>query len=643
MEVLLSRLSYRLYELESYCLSYEISPVESLIDINDELDWLSDNASDQFELMSARQLLGSFSALVLNLQQNHSPFNIYFRDLFLEYIDLIRQLILEQNFNLSNTPNLIKKEPQIELLEKKVGQIQTEMRLTKCELGAFEAELDQENADWLNILMDFIERFSRVGEYSFEGGLNYKFNLSRDDTTFINRNNASALLKIGVKTAQSLVWMKRNFNNFQWFPVDSVAEKKDINLIPYFRGFRHANAIMQWRDRKRFNYLYYYKELESAYLNFQGISLERVAERLKVMLGISIVVLPRQSDLHVNSRIVSSLLQDMSIAIRSISVLPHSSFTLFVHDVAANSKLSIIMGVMSDRKLISDFNHSFKNLVLTLPIDLDVLEHKLWSMDFGDERICVPDEKFHSIQSCKNAVLSLPDNEPFVKIEFEGVGLIDVFVTNNEDLSYEKEKSVILVDELGVISGFLVSEIVSECHAYKTPSSGIGSKIKMLWSLENADVIAEINPLAYLDSNNKQKVRQSEVVVDTSGWIALIAGIRIFISVEVVEKHLTVSMTDTFHIAYSEFSLVKIEGRCCPFLDLATKPALSLLLLSWQGESVCLSINSIYYEKNLDTLKQEIENVERIDLCDIPQAFENEYEGVLYVIDTQCLDRFFDK
>lgn len=141
----------------------------------------------------------------------------------------------------------------------------------------------------------------------------------------------------------------------------------------------------------------------------------------------------------------------------------------------------------------------------------------------------------------------------------------------------------------------------------------------------------------------KQKVRQSEVVVDTSGWIALIAGIRIFISVEVVEKHLTVSMTDTFHIAYSEFSLVKIEGRCCPFLDLATKPALSLLLLSWQGESVCLSINSIYYEKNLDTLKQEIENVERIDLCDIPQAFENEYEGVLYVIDTQCLDRFFDK
>ena len=644
MEVLLSKLSYRLYELESYSLSYDFSPVESLIDIREGLDWLSANAAQQFELMSLNELLDSFLRLVAGLQHELSPFNFKFRDLLLEFIDLARQLILEQDFYLSFEPNLATKSHQITLISNKIDLLSNELTTgSNLAVNVYESDVDQDNDYWLNDLIDFIERFSRVGAYYFEGGLNFKpEGLMNEDVKLI-LNNTSSSLVLGVKTSQSLAWMKHNFNKFRWNKRQDSKLVSPLNLASLFKGFRHANELLGWREKKRFKYSNYYKELESVYLASQSLTLKQAAKQLSSISKLDIEVMAYQSSLYVDLDAFDKLKQSLAKAINLNSCDHSFQYYLSLKDCAGCSYLSLEevneLGLQSESEvgLIGGPNQidvELNKLSLSVSVDLDVLEHSVWQMNFANEVICVPDHKIHSIQIFEVRDFESCDNFSIIQMTFDSIGTIDVFVAPHEQSQLEGDARVVLIEEVGRTYGILVTDMRLQRRAYKVASKGVNAKVTMLWCLGGENVVPEINPCAYEETSINLIVKQDDIRVDKSGWLAKVAGVFCFIGADIVEKHLPVTLENVVNLPGISLPLAKLEGVCYPYLDIEKELAISLVLLTSQDKYICLPVEAIYYEADMSNKLQSIEGIDRLDLREFSLLSSNYDANLLYVIDS---------
>jgi len=638
MEVLLSKLSYRLYEMESYCLSYETFPLDSLIDIKEGLDWLKDASADLSYLVQLEPLLIQLTQFVSYLQQRLSPFSPDYRDLFLEFIDIVRQLVLEQGFYASAGFHLATKKEQIAQLIEKIQQERADIIQPGRELNQFEARLEQDDEAWLSIVMDFIERFSRVGEYTFDGILTYKSDANTKNIGQLNQAGLASILTISVKTAQSLAWMRCHFNHFKWFVSTQGVSSKAKDLRPVFDALRQAKMLIHKQDQKYFAYRSSYQALEAAYLTTQTKSLANVAAQLTDKLGLPVFVLPTQSDLSVSDLEVSILLDDIFSLFGSLSVLSHQVFTLFSQDVSGCSKLIVISGLLdagSERYLQRGSEYSGRDLVFSASYGLSVLGFKVWLSSTSDGLICIPDDKLHSIHKWDDRALDL--TQSYISMVLEGVGLVDVFIGNNEILDSKIEKNVILINDLGVTYGILVGAVSVRYQAYKVPSFGLKPYINMLWYLDRVGVVAEINPLALIQAKSEPVEPPSDTpdLEGEQGWIVKIAGKTCFIHPEVVERHLTADKVERVALSYVDLPFIQLEGRCYPYFDFAKGSALSLLLLAWQGDSFCLSVSSIYYQKNVKSLLLKVEIIERLTFFDLSLIDEKNNENVLYVIDTK--------
>ena len=635
MEVLLSKLSYRLYELESYSLSYDLSPVESLIDIREGLDWLSVNASKQLELMSLDELLSSYLRLVISLQQAFSPFNFKFRDLLLEFIDLARQLILEQDFYLSYEPNLAIKTHQISLMFNKVEQLNGKLEAnSNLEMNVYESQVDQDNDYWLDDLIDFIERFSRVGVYYFEGGLNFKQEEVLNNDAKLALSGASTSLVLGVKTSQSLAWMTHNFTKFAWGIKQNAAVVSSLNLTPLFRGLRHANELLDWREKKRFKYSNYYKDLEKFYISSQSLTLKQAAEQLSNVLKALVETKENQNDLCISLNAFSKLQQSLPPVIKAISSSDSPKCYLSVNDYSGSTLLSLKVEESSFECEYTGDANALGGGYLSVSTDLDVLEHPVWQMKFANETICVPDHKIHSIQIYDVIDLGSCDNFSFVEMTFENIGVVDVFIAPKNIGLSELDARVVLIEGVEHIYGILVTDLELKRHAYKVLSKGVDAKTNMLWCVDGTNVVPEINPCAYDENGVNLVLRQDDVDIKGGGWLALINGIRCFIHADIVEKHLPVLFENVINLPGSTLPLVKLEGVCYPYLELEKRAVSSLVLLAWQDKSICVCVSSIYYEADTRELLQEVEGIKRAYFAEFALTSPNYDANLLYVIDS---------
>jgi len=640
MEVLLSKLSYRLYEMESYCLSYETYPLDSLIDIKEGLVWLKDASADFPYLTQLESLLMQLSQLVSCLQQRLSPFSPDYRDVFLEFIDLVRQLVLEQGFYAYSDFHLSAKSEQITQLIKRVQKETAGAIQPTRELNQFEAILEQDDDAWLSIVLDFIERFSRVGEYTFDGKLTYKFDTNAKSDGLLSQAGLAPLLTIGVKTAQSLAWMKCHFDQFKWSASKPAVRLKTKDLRPVFSVLRQAKMLIHEQDQKNFAYHSSYKVLEAAYLATQAEYLANLAAQLTEKLGCSVFSLPAQSDLYISELDVSTLFDDIFSLFSSYSVLSDQVFTLFSQDVSGGSRLIIVSGLLDtkfERHWLKNPEYKDSELVFNASYGLSVLGHKVWLLNASDGLICVPDDKLHSIQVWDNRELTVDAAQNAISVVLEGVGQVDVFIGNSEILDSKIEKNVILINDLGVIYGILVETVAVRYHVYKVPSLGLSPSINMLWYFDKVGVVAEINPLALMNAESENLVSQKKepALLAEQGWVVKIADKTLFIHPEVVERHLTADKVERLALSYVDLPFIRLDEWCYPYFDFAKGSALSLLLLTWQGSRVCLSVNSIYYKKGLNDILLETENVERLALYDLSLIDEKKTENVLYVIDAK--------
>lgn len=641
MDVLLSKLSYRLYELESHSLSYRHSPVESLIEVKEGLDWLSNMAKAQFELMPMAKLLDSFQHLVINLQRKHSPFNANVRDLLLEFIDLARQLVLEQSFYSASVLNLPPKHYQIENLISKVALIDASLDSSKQLIKHFEAEVDQDDDDWLNKLIDFVERFSRVGEYYFEGGLNYKLESASQGLTQRSSGDVVHVFKLGVKTAQSLAWMKANFDQFQWISKDILENYKEQDLRPLFKGIRLAKSLMPKRAQREFKYPSYYNELESLYLKTQALSLEKIAEKLSIKLKASVGILPSQSKQYVDIGGAQDLEAEIDLARGLGAESKNAPFTLLVRDVSGTSWLSLINEDVLKELAMADFSSLGQHCLLSIPIDADVLEYQVRQMLFANHLICVPEEKVLLIHNCEDDLVIHDESCSFIKMHFGSIGVVDVFVSGYQNLPSQGAGKVVLIKEFGFVYGILASDIMLQQQANKVPSHGLSTHVNMLWELSDSRIVPEINPLTYSINNQELSVDRNQIVdvsEVSSGWVATIAGLCCFIQTDIVEKHVTTMTKEKVLLPEIQHSLIRLEGECYPYIDVANQPSSSLVLLGGQQHSVCISVNSIYYEKDMTRFMDNIETVERLSVNSLSEMIRDHSRNTLYVVDVNSFD-----
>ncbi len=640
MDVLLSKLSYRLYEMESYCLSYETYPLDSLIDIKEGLVWLKGASADFSYLAQLESLLIQLTQLVSCLQQRLSPFSPDYRDVFLEFIDLVRQLVLEQGFYTYSDFHLSTKSEQITQLIERVQQEMAGVILPARALNQFEARLEQDDDAWLNIVLDFIERFSRVGEYTFDGRLTYKLDTNTKSDSLLSQAGLAPLLTIGVKTAQSLAWMKCHFDQFKWSTSKQAASLKVKDLRPVFGVLRQAKMLIHKQDQKNFAYQSSYNALEAAYLATQAESLSSIAAQLTEKLGCPVFSLPSQSDLYVSDLEVSILLDDIFSLFGSLSVLSHQVFTLFSQDVSGGSRLIIVSGLLNtkfEKCWQKNSGYRDREFLFNASYGLSVLGHKVWLANTSAGLICVPDDKLYSIQEWDNRALSVDVAQNYISVVFEGVGRVDVFIGNSEILDAKIKKNVILINDLGLVYGILVETVAVRYHVYKVPSLGLSACVNMLWHFDSVGVVAEINPLALIEPESEpiESAKDNPDLEGEQGWIVKIADKTCFIHPEVVERHLTADKVERITLSYVDLSFIKLEGWCFPYFNFAKGPALSLLLLAWQGCRVCLSVNSIYYKKSINGILIETENVERLALNDLSLIDDKKNENVLYVIDAK--------
>jgi hypothetical protein len=639
MEVLLSKISYRLYEMESYCLSYENFPLDSLIEIKEGLDWLKYSISNFPYLTQLEPLLNQVTQFVSCLQQKLSPFSSIYRDLFLEIIEFIRQLVLEQGFYLYDEVQLSTKSERIAQFIERVQQEQLTITQPNQVLNNFEAKLEQDDDVWLGVLMDFIERFSRVGEFTFEGNLNYKADIGSKLDGPLHQMGLSPVLNVNVKTAQSLTWMNRHFNQFQWLSLNQSNNLENKDLRPIFDCLRQAKILFHQQDQKHFLYLSAYQILETVYLTTQADSLGNIVAKLSEKLGFSVLCLPAQSEFFVDSSVVSTLLDAIPSLLSSSSLLNCQVVTLFSQDVSGRSRLVIssdLVDCKPKRYCLDASGNANTASILDIPYELSVLEHKVWLAKSAQGFICVPDKKVHSIFVWDNALRAADLNQCYTSVVVDGVGQIDVFIGSREILDSKTEKNVILINDLGNMYGVLVEAISLDHHVYKVPSVGLSPSINMLWHFEQAGIVAEISPTAFLKSEIKCLVSPKDKpdLKGVGGWIAKIAGRQCFIHPEVVERHLSADKKTVVKLSYVDHLFIELEGRCLPYCDYTIGDALSLLLVSWQDDSVCIAVNSIYYKNNVDDALLGSQCVERLVLNDLFSMSEKANKNVLYVIDS---------
>lgn len=638
MEVLLSKLSYRLYEMESYCLSYENFPLDSLIEIKEGLDWLQSSMSNLPCLTQLESLLNQLTQFVSCLQQRLSPFSSSYRDLFLELIDLVRQLVLEQAYYAYCDIQLSTKPEQIAQLIERVQQEHASILQPSQALNKFEAKLEQDDDAWLTILMDFIERFSRVGEFTFEGNLSYKTDIGLKADSSLHQAGLAPILKVDAKTAQSLAWMNRHFSQFKWHISNQTISLSIKDLRPVFDCLRQAKVLIQKHDQKHFSYAYAYQVLETTYIATQADSLGNIADKLSDKLGFSVVSLPTQAGIYVEDLVVSTLLNDIFSLFNSHSPFNCQSFTLFTQDVSGKSRLMVASNLMDSkpkRYCLESSEYADRGLIIDLPYALSVLEYKVWLASSSDGFICVPDSKVHSILVWNNEVLSTDLSQNYMSVLIEDVGQVDVFIGSREILDSQTQKNVILINDLGDMYGVLVEEVDVKHHVYKVPSMGLSPGVNMLWYFDQVGIVAEINPNALMKPEIEYVASQKDKpdLVGVGGWIAKIAGMHCFIHPEVVEKHLTTDNAVNVTLSYVDSPFIQLEGRCYPYFDCVKGDASSLLLLVWRDESVCIAVNSIYYQKNIDDTLLRLDGVERLTLHDLSLIDEKMNENVLYVID----------
>jgi hypothetical protein len=129
-------------------------------------------------------------------------------------------------------------------------------------------------------------------------------------------------------------------------------------------------------------------------------------------------------------------------------------------------------------------------------------------------------------------------------------------------------------------------------------------------------------------------VKQDDIRVDKSGWLAKVAGIPCFIGADIVEKHLPVTLESVVNLPGVSLPLAKLEGVCYPYLDIEKELAISLVLLTSQDKCICLPVEAIYYEADMSHKLQSIEGIDRLDLREFSLLSSNYDANLLYVIDS---------
>lgn len=641
MEVLLNKLNYRLYEMEASCLSYPVQPLDSLIDLKDGLVYLNEATKEVSSLAPLSTLTYQLTLLVSSLQQNYSPFSSTSRNLFLEFIDLFRQAVLAQEYYGSDDSNLILRLDQgVQLLEK-IKEESTKNSLMDQNLNCFEADLEQDDEVWLDTIMDFIERFSRVGTFTFAGGVDYRSSALLDREALFGQLLQSSQINIKVKTGQSLIWVQSHFNQFEWRLSKRNKPNDGADLASVFMALRRAKELIPKSKQRKFRYSTSYHVLERLYLSANTRLLAEVAKTLSDYMDVPIKVLSSQAQLVLSK----TAIQDLYAAIKQQNLVPNGlSFTLRLFDFAGTSRLLLVSDEFNKKQWLAYLKGSEvtpSGVYLDTAYDVSVLESELNLIAFDDGMIVIPSDKCLSILEWDHREYEYHEETSLVSIEFENLGLLDVFLLCSfEKLTSSASLSVMLIQDVEVTYGILFEGKEEQKQGYKLASFGLSAGTRMLWYLDHIGVVPEINPLALMAPIAAVEVsedNQDLVTMPKSGWMANIAGNHVCICPKLVKKHLSLGDVQIVMPFGGTSPLVYFDGICYSLLRGAEEGALSILLLQYQGFHCCLAVNSIYYERNTDQLLQEMENVERLYLPKLSIARDSNLSNTLYVIDVKSV------
>lgn len=634
MDVLLSKLSYRLYEMESHCLSYDAFPVDSLIDIREGLVWLKSALNNFSDSPSLLNLFGQIAGVIFHLQQQHSPFLSSHREILIEFIDLMRQLVLEQSFNGLAAVNLVSKQERIDQLVARVEQGKVALNSHSSTLNLFEAKLEQDEESWLLMLLDFIEHFSRIGEFSVEGGLSFKFEDGLEKDAGLHTSSLVNVLKIHVKTSQSLAWMNRHYGQFNWelttFTCDGA-----VDLAPIFRSIRVARSQAKLHYQKGSDLALANTSLEAIYKSTQLITLKELSQTLGWRFAIPFTCSPLQEKHLVNRLGLDDFYKEVGRAASSLNLSDTHNIFLQLQDVAGASYIYLYAGrglsndPIGSVSLTKNYEPFFES-----SLALNLAEQNLMLASFGRERICVPHSKLHSLLHWGDVSSFEQEADGQLNCLINGIGQICVFTDTEENLNLHHNKRIILVNDFDTSYGLLVDDVKLDNRGYKTQSFGLPSKAGMLWRVNKLDYAVEINPLLLSGEVISDGSQQSDISLDLEdGWLTKIAEKHVFIRSNVVAKHLAANQFDTIELKCIDVSLINIEECCYPFLNFATSPALSFILLTNQNQSFCLSVNSTYYKKSLDISSVKTDNSKRLMMSDFAKELTTSNEECLYVID----------
>ena len=327
MDVLLSKLSYRLYEMESYCLSYDAFPVDSLIDIKEGLVWLKRALSDFSDSPPLLNLLGQIAGVIFHLQQQQSPFSPNYREILLEFIDLMRQLVLEQSFNDINAVNLVSKKSRIDLLISKIEQAKIDLSSHSSMFNLYETEFVQDEESWLLMLIDFIENFSRIREFSLQGGINFKYEDGLEKETPLNSSSLVGVLKIQVKTSQSLAWMRRHYSQFNW-ALTSFSHDGVVDLSPIFRSIRTARSKVKSHYQRGGDLALANRSLEAVYKATQVMTLKELVKTISWRFALSFKCSISQEGQLINKLDIDGLCNGIGKAVSSLTLSESHGFSL---------------------------------------------------------------------------------------------------------------------------------------------------------------------------------------------------------------------------------------------------------------------------------------------------------------------------
>lgn len=642
MDVLLSKLSYRLYEMESRSLSYETYPLDNLIDIKDDLEWLTAVIDDHSNLIQLKPALTSLMRHVVFLQQRFSPFSSSFRELLLEFIDLTRQFVLGRSFYMANDFSNFASQ-QVEALSLKIEQELIEFNLPEEKLNAFEAKLEQDNDTWLDSLIDFIERFTRLGEFSVESALDAKFKSVIEGNTL--HQNLVPYLLLKVKTAQSLVWIQHHFKGLEWQLTKNEVRGELLDFSSVFMCLRQMQLSLPKRDIKNVRFEEAYEVLRSAYLTIQTDTIENLAKQFTEVFGLPAYVLPHQKENSIPNNIFPHMFDQIREYMNCHDTRKNQRYLLVNRDIAGESFI-LVYASSIDTEFESTLESSRQSRLvmkegslLALKYGLDMLEQKVILTEFDGEMICIPEGNICAIQNWRTKELINTHNGLVVDIEVAGFGRIDIYADRREVLESNVDSTLIVCNYLGKVFGILVGQVLSNEQAYKVASYGLDNRVHMIWQIVDFGLVVEKNfdacrePKEERLKANLTEKKQVELFQGMSAWIVKISNSRFIVTPDIVKKHVSGRNIKVLEAACIDYPMVRVDEGCYPcFADLK-KPYSSLLLLEAEEQQICLPVNSIYYEKSIDTLLEEMENVRHIKVDEIPLVTVDKENVPLYVID----------